>query len=57
MDLIGLYTEKIVEMIDLGSQEEFELPVYVMEKDDINKITDCTKDGIHIIIGIQATHA
>ena len=57
LDLIGLYTEKIVEMIDLGSHEEFELPVYVMEKDDINKTTDCTKDGIHIIFGIQATHA
>ena len=57
LDLIGLYTEKIVEMIDLGSHEEFELPVYVMEKDDINKTADCTKDGIHIIFGIQATHA
>jgi len=57
LDLIGLYTEKIVEMIDLDSYEEFELPVYVMEKDDINKTPDCTKDGIHIIFGIQASHA
>ena len=54
-DLIGLYVEKILEIIEpIG---EFTIPCYIMEKDNINSTNDSyVKDGIHIIFGLGMCH-
>ena len=52
LQLIGLYMEhvsSIYKIID-GS----EVSIFVMEKKNVNKLEDVTKDGIHIIIGIKS---
>lgn len=38
--------------------EDTQFTIYVLEKDDVNRVKDknITKDGIHIIIGIQCDH-
>lgn len=49
-DLINIYAEKCSEILDIP--ENTVIKVYVMEKKEVNKLEDKTKDGIHIIIGI-----
>jgi len=56
-DLLCLgYLEKLKEL--LSFEENVTFPIYVMEKPDVNRLADgsLTKDGIHIIIGIQMDH-
>ena len=56
IDLINLYVEKICEMSEFDG--DLNIPVYVMEKDDINTSKkDYVKDGIHIVFGVSAPHA
>ena len=50
IDIIGLYSDKICEIIEIPENTEIE--VFVMEKKDINKLDTKTKDGIHVIFGI-----
>jgi len=53
-DLINLiYLELLKEFFLFEQNKSF--PVYVMEKSHVNRLTDksLTKDGIHLIIGIQ----
>lgn len=56
IDLITLYLEefKIIYQID----ESVKIPFFVFEKEKINRVEDkkITKDGIHIIIGIQCAN-
>lgn len=58
IDLIDLYMEKINSIINL--EYDRTIPVYVMEKDNINRVElkgkEITKDGIHIIIGLSMDH-
>ena len=56
IDLISLYIEKISSMIELDDPDWFQIPVYVMQKDNINQTSDCIKDGIHIIFGLTLSH-
>jgi len=56
VDLIGLYMEKITSMIKEDNPFEINIPVYVMQKEDINPTPDYVKDGIHLIFGITMTH-
>ena len=53
-DLVGSYAEEIQRMYQLDSDSVYE--IYVLEKPDVNRVqTDNkTKDGIHMIIGINA---
>jgi len=57
LDLINLlYLEKLKEFFVFVPNVSF--PVYVFEKPDVNRLGDgsLTKDGVHIIIGIQMNH-
>jgi len=51
VDAVMLYAEKIVQLLDVSNGTK--IPVYVMEKKNVNKLDNKTKDGIHIIIGVQ----
>jgi P4 family phage/plasmid primase-like protien len=51
VDAIMLYAEKIAQLVDIKSGSTFD--VFVMEKNDVNKLENKTKDGVHIIIGLQ----
>jgi P4 family phage/plasmid primase-like protien len=56
-DILNLiYLETIKEFFLFEERKNF--PIYVFEKPDVNRLTDgsLTKDGIHVIIGIQMDH-
>jgi P4 family phage/plasmid primase-like protien len=52
-DIIQLYLEELKELLVFEDNKSF--PIFVMEKPNVNRVADkqITKDGIHIIIGIQ----
>jgi len=52
-DLILLYLEELKLMVKFT--EDTRMPIYVFEKPNVNRLDDgsLTKDGIHIIIGVQ----
>jgi P4 family phage/plasmid primase-like protien len=57
VDLISsVYLEELKKLLVFKENTEF--PIYVFEKPDVNRLEDgsLTKDGIHIIIGIQMDH-
>jgi len=56
LDLLDLYFTEISTMMKLDSKTSF--PVYIMEKPNVNIVQDknVTKDGIHMIIGMQMCH-
>ena len=56
IDLISLYVEKLQGMLEINDDVKFSIPVYVMEKDEINKVEGYVKDGIHLIFGITLSH-
>jgi len=51
VDLIMLYANKIATILKI--QNKTRIPVFVMEKNEVNILDDKTKDGIHIIFGIS----
>jgi len=57
-ELIGEYLEELKNIYQL--EEGVEIPIYVFEKPTVNRIDDktknkkLTKDGIHMIIGVQS---
>jgi P4 family phage/plasmid primase-like protien len=53
-DLVQLYLEELKTMFVFEENQSF--PIYIMEKSTVNRVPDkqITKDGIHMIIGIQA---
>lgn len=55
-DLICLYLEELSKMYQFDENET--IPVFVFEKDTINPVEEknLTKDGIHMIIGMQVPH-
>ena len=57
MDLIYLYLKKLKEIYQFVDDKNF--PVYVFEKPNVNRLKDknLTKDGIHMLIGIQSDRA
>jgi P4 family phage/plasmid primase-like protien len=55
LDLIGLYIEKIKDMV-VVVERKFEINVYVLEKDNINRTPKYVKDGIHLVFGISLSH-
>ena len=52
-DIIQLYLEELKELLIFEENKSF--PIFVMEKPNVNRVADkqITKDGIHMIIGIQ----
>jgi P4 family phage/plasmid primase-like protien len=55
-DMIQLYLEELKEFFVFEENKPF--PIFVMEKPNVNRVVDknITKDGIHMIIGIQMDH-
>ena len=51
IDGVMLYAEKIRQLLDITDGTRLE--VFVMEKTDVNTLENKTKDGIHILIGVQ----
>jgi len=51
IDAVMLYAEKIKQLLDIS--EGARIDAFVMEKNDVNTLENKTKDGIHIIIGVQ----
>lgn len=50
-DIIQEYANQIKKMLKFYDGDTF--PIYVLEKDDVNKLPNLTKDGIHMVIGIN----
>ena len=55
VDAVMLYADKISGLLDITPGATME--VFIMEKSDVNKLPEETKDGVHIIFGIQMHHA
>jgi P4 family phage/plasmid primase-like protien len=51
IDAVMLYADKIAELTTITNDSTIE--VFVMEKADVNKSEEKTKDGLHIIFGVQ----
>ena len=51
VDIVMCYASKLVELLVIP--DDAEVPVYVQEKADVNQLEDVTKDGIHLLFGIQ----
>ena len=49
-DILELYLRKLRNLVDLNNSD---FNIYVFEKCDVNTLDDVTKDGIHIIFGIN----
>ena len=55
-DIIALYLDELKKFFVFEEGKAF--PIFVMEKPNVNRVADknVTKDGIHMIIGIQMDH-
>ena len=55
-DVVQLYLEELKELLVFKEKTPF--PIFIMEKPHVNRVADknLTKDGIHMIIGIQMDH-
>ncbi len=55
-DIISLYLEELKDMLVFEENKPF--PIFIMEKPNVNRVVEkqITKDGIHIIIGLQMDH-
>lgn len=55
-DMVGLYLDEL--KLILNFPEDTSFPIYIFEKPNVNRLEDksFTKDGIHIIIGVQLDH-
>ena len=53
-DMIHIYLEELKEMFQYDDTCKFK--IFVLEKPSVNRVAEknCTKDGIHIIIGLKA---
>ena len=50
--IVGEYADKLQEIFVFNDKDQF--PIYVFEKPKVNPQEKFTKDGIHILIGLQA---
>ena len=55
-DMVQLYLEELKEFFVFEENKQF--PIFIMEKPTVNRVAEkqVTKDGIHMIIGIQMDH-
>jgi len=54
-DMVGMYMDEIAKLVDIPADTSVE--VYVFEKENVNMLEHVTKDGIHMIIGINMDRA
>ena len=52
-DFLELYVEKLQLLLDIKEQTN----IFVFQKEGVNLLEDKTKDGIHIIFGINVDHS
>ena len=50
-DIIQLYLQELTNILDI--KNDTEIPIFVFEKENVNMLDNVTKDGIHMIIGID----
>ena len=55
IDLIAMYLDKINLYLDVELNTKID--IYVLEKKNVNKLEDKTKDGVHLIFGLQVHRA
>ncbi len=55
-DLVDAYLDELKQIYQFDESVEF--PIFILEKDKVNRVEskNYTKDGIHIIIGLQSDH-
>ena len=55
MDLISTYFEKLQKLMEITTKP---FKLFIMQKDNVNRVAEknITKDGIHILIGINCPH-
>ena len=55
-DMVVLYLDELKPLLNFTEDKSF--PVYIFEKPQVNRLEDgsLTKDGIHMIIGVQLEH-
>jgi P4 family phage/plasmid primase-like protien len=56
-DMVDIYLEELKQIFQMDETTAF--MVYIFEKPTVNRVQskNCTKDGIHMLIGVQADHA
>lgn len=56
LDLVELYLNELKTMFQMDNTTK--IPFFIFEKDSVNRLEEkqITKDGIHIIIGLQCNH-
>jgi len=53
VDLIELYADTIAKILNIKNSKK--IPIFILEKPNVNMLDEKTKDGIHLIIGIKAS--
>jgi P4 family phage/plasmid primase-like protien len=53
-DIISIYNDCLSELFDFKDGDTY--PIFVMMKDNINRLPEVVKDGIHMIFGLQMDH-
>lgn len=53
-DLMTMYEEELSNILEIPPGSRY--PMYAFEKPHVNCQDNCTKDGIHIVIGIELPH-
>jgi P4 family phage/plasmid primase-like protien len=51
VDLVMCYADKLTTIVDIPDKTE--VNVFVLEKNNVNKLESKTKDGVHIIFGLK----
>ena len=51
IDGVMIYAEKLLDLVKI--KDKAAIDVFIMEKKDVNRMDDKTKDGIHMIFGIK----
>lgn len=55
VDLVMCYADKLTSFVDI--QDGTEVSVFVLEKSNVNRLPEKTKDGIHIVFGMKVHKA
>ena len=51
LDMIQSYIQILEALVEIPADTQ--IPIYIFEKSDVNQLDDVTKDGIHMIIGVN----
>ena len=54
-DIMELYLQMLKKVVKIGDDMQT-FPIFALEKPHVNNLEDVTKDGIHIVIGVDLHH-